>query len=157
MAVRDVLAFLPAYLLGAGGTALRRHSAPSTLRRWSDRLRAVTCSGLLRLLLAGLLLASHCLLLALAGARVGLRALTVHRETAAVPQALVAADLDLAPDVRLHLAAQVTFDLVVGLDPVPEAEHVFITQLVHPGVAADASGVQRLERAGPADAVDVGK
>src|ERR1700722_18128691 len=112
-------------------------------------------SGLL--LLPGLLLAGHCLLLALAGARVGLRALTVNRQAATMPQALVAADLDLAADIGLHFAAQVTFDLVVGLDPIPELDHVFIAQLVHPGVAADASGLQRLERAGPADAVDVGK
>ena len=40
----------------------------------------------------------------------------MHREIAAVPQPLVAADLDLAPDVRLDLAAQVTLDLEVAFD-----------------------------------------
>src|ERR1035441_2777075 len=52
-----------------------------------------------RLLLPGLLLAGHRLLLALAGARVGLGALPVHRKPATVADPLVAADLDLPPDV----------------------------------------------------------
>src|SRR5215469_4815545 len=118
--MRDVLAFLPANLLDAGA-ALRRHSAPlltevvGPAAGHSARAPAAR-SGLL---LAGLLLASHCLLLALAGACVGLRPLTVHRKAATMTDALVAADLNLAADVGLHLPAQVALDLVVGLDPVP--------------------------------------
>src|SRR3954451_10833639 len=74
-------------------------------------------TGSLRLLLAG-----HGALGTLAGARVGLGALTADRKALAVTAALVAADLDLAADVGLDLAAEVTlypevrFDLVAELD-----------------------------------------
>src|SRR5580704_11013428 len=107
------------------------------------------------LLLPGLLLAGHRLLLALAGTRVGLRPLPVHREPAAVADALVAADLDLAPDVGLDLAAQVTFDLVGGVDPVAEPDQLLVGQVVDPGIAADPGGLQRLQGPGAADAVDI--
>ena len=62
---------------------------------------------------------------ALAGARVGLGSLAAHRKTATMPQTLVAADFDLASDVGLHLAAQVTFDLDLGvaLDVVAQLRH----------------------------------
>jgi hypothetical protein len=63
------------------------------------------------LLLARLLLAGDRALGTLAGARVGPGPLTTHGQAPAVPDALVAADLHLAPDVRGDLAAQVTFDL----------------------------------------------
>src|SRR5271169_6909456 len=109
------------------------------------------------LLLPGLLLAGDGLLLALAGARVGLRPLPVHREPAAVADSLVAADLDLAPDVGLDLAAQVTFDLVMRVDPVPELHQLVVTEAADPGVAADAGSLQRLQRPGAADAIDIGK
>src|SRR5271169_1005156 len=97
------------------------------------------------LLLSGLLLAGHRLLLALAGARVGLRPLPVHGEPAAVADALVAADLDLPPDVGLDLTAQVTFDLVGRVNPVAEPDQVLVAQVVDPGVAADPGGLQRLQ------------
>src|ERR1035438_925332 len=57
------------------------------------------------LLLPGLLLAGHRLLLALAGARVGLGALPVHRKPATGARPLVSAALDLPPDVGLDLGA----------------------------------------------------
>jgi hypothetical protein len=43
-------------------------------------------------------------------------ALTAHGQTAAMADALIAADLDLAFDVLLDLTTQITFDLEVGLD-----------------------------------------
>src|SRR5690606_34108700 len=55
---------------------------------------------------ASLLLAGDRALRTLAGARVGLGALTVDGQAAAVAQPLVAADLDLAADVGGHLAAE---------------------------------------------------
>src|ERR1700678_3473229 len=109
------------------------------------------------LLLPGLLLAGHRLLLTLAGTRVGLGPLPVHREPAAMADSLVAADLDLPPDVGLDLAAQVTFDLVGGVDPVTELHQVFVGKAVDPGVSADAGRLERLQRPGAADAVDIGE
>src|SRR5580700_2571109 len=109
------------------------------------------------LLLPGLLLAGHGLLLALPGAGIGLRALAVHGQPAAVPDALIAPDLHLAPNVGLHLAAQVTFDLVVGVDPVPEPDELVVGEVVDPGVPAELGRLQRLESAGVADSVNVGE
>jgi len=81
----------------------------------------------------------------------------VHGEPAAVADSLVAADLDLPPDVALDLAAQVTFDLVGGVDPVAELDQLLVAQVADPGLAADPGGVQRLQGPGAADAVDIGK
>src|SRR4051794_1972960 len=109
------------------------------------------------LLLSGLLLARHRALRALARARVGAGALTVHRQAATVPQPLVAADLDLAPDVGGDLAAEVTLDLEVALDVVAELDEVVVAQVAHAAVGADARSRERLVRAGAPDAVDVGE
>src|SRR5215831_12579683 len=149
--VGDVLAFLAAYLLGGAGAALRRHLLPV---RWRSSVRG-GCAGRRELLLPGLLLAGHGLLPALAGPGVGLRALAVHGQPSPVADALVAPDLHLAPDVGLHLTAQVSFDPVGGLDPVAELDHVIIGEVVNPDVAADAGGLQRLERTGAPDSIDV--
>src|SRR5262249_13704434 len=79
--VGDVLPFLAAHLLDGAGTALRRHPAPVLAEVIGPRSRGL-------LLLAGLLAPGDGLLLALAGAGVGLRALPVHRQAASVPDAL---------------------------------------------------------------------
>src|ERR1039457_2994370 len=157
--VRDVLAFLAAHFLDAG-TALGRHPAPLTPGGGRSAAAAVPVP-LARarhwgLLLAGLLLAGHGLLLAFPGAGIGLRALAVHGKPAAVPDALIAADLHLAADVSLYLTAQVAFHPVGRLYPVPEADQIVIAELVNAGVAADAGRAERLERPGPADAVNIG-
>src|SRR5437762_9024274 len=149
----DVLAFLAAYLLGGAGAALRRHTLPLS----AGGHRFAAGAGRRELLLPGLLLAGHGLLPALAGAGVGLRALAVHGQPPPVADALVGADLHLAPDVGLHLAAQVSFDPVGGVDPVTQLDHVVVGEIVDPDVAADAGGLQRLERAGAADPVNVGE
>src|ERR1700683_3932700 len=109
------------------------------------------------LLLADLLLAGHGLGLALTGACVGLSALAVHRQPTTVPDALVAADLDLPPDVGLHLAAEVTFDLVVRFDPVSQLNKLVIGNLVDSSVSADPRTAQGLDRTGTADAVNIGE
>ena len=61
-------------------------------------------------------------------------------QAAAVPQALVAADLDLAADVGLHLAAQVTLDLEVALDVVAQRDQLLVGQVLDAQVRADAGG-----------------
>src|SRR5579863_2666831 len=111
-----VLAFLPAHLLGGTGTALWRHLLP---------VREVV-GPVCGLLLAGLLLAGHGLLPALAGPGVGLGPLAVDRQPTTVADALVAADLHLAPDVRLNLTAKVTIDPVGGVYPVAEPDEVVV-------------------------------
>src|SRR5579884_703370 len=96
-------------------------SAPRSSRERSPRcsLRSSSLRGCdARSLLTCLLLAGDGLLRTLAGAGVGLGALAVHRQAAAMPQPLVATDLDLAADVCCDLAAQVTLDAVVRVDVV---------------------------------------
>src|SRR3984957_7938137 len=101
-------------------------------------------SSLPGLLLADLLLAGHGLGLALAGTCVGLGALAVHGQPATVADALVAADLDLAPDIGLHFAPQVTFDLVVRFDPVSQLDELIVGDLVDAGVTTNTGRAQRL-------------
>src|SRR5689334_2531189 len=130
-----------------GQHAARRRSRPhGSLRR---RARG--------LLLAGLLLAGDGLARALARARVGLGALTVDGQPAAVPQALVAPDLDLATDVARHLAAQVTLDAEVLVDVVAQLQQVLVAEVLDAQVRADARRGQGLLGVGLADAVDVGE
>src|SRR5690606_25760741 len=104
-----------------------------------------------------LLLAGDGALRTLAGASVGLGALTADREAHAVAAALVAADLDLATDVGLDLTTEVTLDLEVGVDLVAELDQLLVTQLVDPEVRVDPGRCEQLLGAGTADAVDVGE
>ncbi len=110
-----------------------------------------------RLLAPGLLLAGDGALGALAGTRVGLGALATHREAAAVADALVAADLDLAADVRGDLAPQVALELEAALEVVAERDELGVAEVADADVGADARGGQRLLGAGATDAVDVGE
>ena len=74
-----------------------------------------------------------------------------------MPDALVAADLDLALDVLRHIAAQVTFDREVGVDPATDAIDLFLGQVADPSVGIDADFGADLARGRPADAEDVGE
>src|SRR6478735_7807575 len=104
-------------------------------------------SGDERLLAAGLLLACHGALRALAGTSVGLGALTADRETTAVAEALVRADLDLAADVRGDLTAEVTLDLEDAFDVVTKGDELLVAEVLHADVPVDAGLRERLQRA----------
>src|SRR5689334_25358709 len=108
-------------------------------------------------LLAGLLLPGHGLLGSIARARVGAVALTVHGEATAMPEALVAADLDLALDVGGDLAPKVTLDLQVVVDVGAQLRDLFLREIAHARVARDAHAVADLLGARAADAEDVGE
>src|SRR5215217_5927670 len=88
---------------------------------------------------------------------VGVGALAAHRQPSAVPDPLVAADLDLALDVLLDLAAQVALDLVVGVDPLPQADDLLLGQVADAGVGVHPGALDGLDGAGPAEAEDVGE
>src|SRR5579875_3209038 len=111
--------------------------------------------GRAELLLAGLLLPSNSLTGTLPGAGVGVRALAAHRKAAAMTNPLVAADLNLAANVRGDFAAQVPLDPVICLDPFPELQQIVVRQIPDPQIGADAGGSERLQRAGTTDAIDV--
>src|SRR5690606_15336167 len=105
--------------------------------------------------LAGLLLTGDGALRALAGTGVGLGALTADREAATVADALVGADLDLAADVGGDLAAEVALHLVGALDVVAEGDELVIGEVLDADRLVDLGGLEDLDRAGTADAVDV--
>src|SRR5205814_848742 len=100
-----------------------------------------SCSGAL---LPGALLAGNGLLRALARPRVGACALSVHGQPPAVPESLVASDLDLALDVGRDLAAEVALDLQVGVDVAAELRDLFIGEVADTGVARDVHTVADL-------------
>src|SRR5207245_1172473 len=106
-------------------------------------------------LLPHLLLAGNGLLGSLARAGVGMGALPVHGKTAAVANALVTADLDLALDVLGDVTPQVTLDLEVLVDVVAEPADLFVGEVTHPRVSVDAGGGAHLLRPRAADAEDV--
>src|SRR6266540_338597 len=98
-------------------------------------------------LLPGLLAAGHGLLRALARARVGAGALAADGETPPMAEALVAADLDLALDVRRDLAAEVTLDLEVLVDVGAQLRDLVLGQVAHTRVRRDAHRFADLFRA----------
>jgi hypothetical protein len=82
-------------------------------------------------------------------------ALAVDGQTLAVTEAAVAAEIHQALDVHLHLAAEVTFDLVVGVEHVADRLHIGVGQLVHAPVGGDASLVADVARGLGTDAEEI--
>jgi hypothetical protein len=62
-----------------------------------------------------------------------------------------------APDVGGNLATEVTFDLIVGLDPAAKRNQMLVGQLVDVDVTTDLGGLEGLQERGSAYAVDVGE
>src|SRR5205823_5387224 len=102
------------------------------------------------------LLPGHRLLRALPRASVGVGALAADGEPPPVADALVAADLDLALDVLLDVAAQVALDLDVLVDPRPQPGDLLVGEVADAGVGVDAGGLAHLLGGAAADAEDVG-
>src|SRR3954463_12735082 len=117
------------------------------------RLRSQGKSGLRRR--GGRTPLQHALARTLAAARVGVRPLPVHREAAAMPEAPVAAEIHEALDVELHLAAQIPFDLVVGVEDLADGLHLRVAELLHALVLGDLRLLADMLREGAPDAVEV--
>src|SRR5699024_7974975 len=97
-----------------------------------------------------LLLTGHGALGSLAGARIRLGPLTANRQTAAVTQALIASDLDLAANIGGHLTTEVTLNLECALDVVTQLDELCVAQVLHTGIRADSRFGQGLARTGAA-------
>src|SRR5215204_2721829 len=106
-------------------------------------------------LLGHLLLAGDRAAWTLLCACVGMRPLTVNRQTATVPDAAIRADVHQLLDVHRHLGSQGTFDAVVTLDRLTEAIHVGIVQIANPKVRAHTGGRQDAASRRAADPEDV--
>src|SRR5690606_20616640 len=88
-------------------------------------------------------------------ARIGARPLAAHGQAAAVAQATIAADVDEALDVALHLAAQVAFHHEVLRDVLAQAVHLILEQISHARVGIHARRFHDLFGARAADPVNV--
>jgi hypothetical protein len=84
-------------------------------------------------------------------------ALTTDGQALAVPDALEAPDLDLALDVLLHVAAEVTLDAQVLVDVGPDAGDLVLGQPGHLGVRVEPEIGAELLRGRATDAEDVGE
>ena len=77
-------------------------------------------------LLRNLLLAGDGDGLALAGACVGMGALTMHRQAAAMAQPTLAAQVHEPLDVHRHLAPQVALDAVILVNHLAQLQHFVV-------------------------------
>ena len=59
-------------------------------------------------------------------------------------ESLIAADLDLPLDVLCNIAAEVTFNRVIGVDELTDAEYLCIGEIANFGVVVDVESVEGL-------------
>src|SRR4051794_14530589 len=104
-----------------------------------------------------LLLAGYRLGLALAGARIGMRALAADRQALAVAQAAIAGEVHQPLDVHRGLAAKVALDLVVAVDFLADVEDFLVGQVLDSLFGRDSEFLSDLLGRGAADSVDVGE
>src|SRR4030081_1483581 len=102
-----------------------------------------------------LLLAGDRLGRSLARARVGMGALTAHRQSAAMTQAAIAAEIHQTLDVHAGLATQVAFDQIVAVDHFTNLQHFLIAQLRNAAIIRNLDLLQDVGRILLADAMDV--
>src|SRR6266545_887527 len=109
-----------------------------------------------RILLGRLLLAGHrSLARTLAGAGIGVRALSADGQAAAVTVAAIGADFDEPLDVKRDFLAQVAFHLAFVLNHLTDAVHFLFAQVLDLLDRIDGCRRQDLHRARLADAVDI--
>jgi hypothetical protein len=82
-------------------------------------------------------------------------ALAANGQTLAMPDALVATDLDLALDVLRHVSTKVTFDREVAVDPLTDLVDFLFGEVTNASVAIELKLVANLLRRGTAYAEDV--
>src|SRR3546814_6074074 len=95
-----------------------------------------------------LFLAGDGLRLALAGARIGVRALAADGEALPVAKAAVGREVHKPLDVHRHLTAKVALHLVVGVDRLADLEDFLVGQILHPALRSEehTSELQSLMR-----------
>src|SRR5690348_1212619 len=76
--------------------------------------------------------------LALAGARVGVRALAADREALAVAKPAVAGEVHQPLDVHRGLAAEVALDREVLVDRLADVQHLLVGEVLDPLLGRDA-------------------
>jgi hypothetical protein len=86
-----------------------------------------------------------------------MRALAVHGQVAAVPQAPVGADLHQPLHVHGDVLAEVALDAALAVDDAGDAADLLFGEILHPHVRLDARLGDDARAARVADAVDVGE
>ena len=106
-------------------------------------------------LLGHLLLAGNRHRLALTGTGVRVGPLTTHRQTFAMAQAAVAAQIHQALDVHRDFTPQIALDPVFPVYQLADVEDLLIGELVHPAIVGDAQLLADLGGLGRANAIDI--
>src|ERR1043165_211076 len=95
--------------------------------------------------------------LALAGARIGVRALAADGQALAVAEAAVAGEVHQPLDVHRGFAAEVAFYLMVLVDRLADVQHLLVGEVLDALVRRNAELADDVLGRGPADSVDVGQ
>src|SRR5580693_3801743 len=82
-------------------------------------------------------------------------ALTAHRQSAAMTQAAIAAEIHQPLDVDAGLATKIALDDIVAVDHFADLEHFGVAQLADAAIQRDLRLLHDLGRALLADAMDV--
>src|SRR5204862_2959029 len=102
-----------------------------------------------------LLLRDRALARPLAGAGIGARPLTVHRQIAPMPRTAVAADFHQPLDVHRDLFPEVAFDAGLLFNHPADLPDIVLRQILEADVGTDAGVLEDPVRAMPPDAVDI--
>src|SRR5690606_25270168 len=102
-----------------------------------------------------LLLAGNRLCGALAGTRIGVRALATNRQRAAVAQAAIAAQIHQPLDIHRNFATQIALDLIVTVDGFANGQDLGVGKLIDTTLGGNADLVDNLLGEFLANAVDV--
>src|SRR5258708_29417022 len=92
---------------------------------------------------------------ALARARIGVSALTAHRQPAAMTQAAIAAEIHQPLDVHAGFTTQITFDEIVAIDHFTNLQPFLIAQLRDAAISRNLDLLDDVGRILLADAMDV--
>src|SRR5438270_11670627 len=95
--------------------------------------------------------------LALAGARIGVRALAADRQAPPMAKPAVAGEVHQPLDVHRGVAAKVALDAVIAVDGLADVEHFLVGEVLDPLFGRDSELLGDLAGRGPADTVDVGQ
>src|SRR5260221_10585124 len=102
-----------------------------------------------------LLLAGNRLGRTLARARIGVGALTAHRQAAAMTQAAIATEVHQTLDVDADLTTKVALDQIVAVDHFADLQDFLIAELADAAIRGDLDLLDDLGRIRLADAMDV--
>src|SRR5262245_55015070 len=90
-------------------------------------------------------------------APVAVRALTAHRQSAAMTQSAIGADVHQTLDVHLNSLSQIAFDLALRFEHRTNPAEIVFAQIPDPRINVDIRFFQNRRRTRPANSVDVSK